>query len=81
MYMNMPSDNISYITMYVIAVYIIVQYILINGDIDTEISVYMAIAVNITLYMFIHSNFRTRKFFILLFPENTLKFKGKLVMH
>ena len=79
--MNMPSDNISYIAMYVIAVYIIVQYILINGDIDTVISVNMAIVANIALYMFIHSNFQTRKFVILLFPENTLKFRGKLVMH
>ena len=79
--MNMPSDNISYIAMYVIAMYIIVQYILINSDIDTVISVYTAIAANITLYMFIHSDFQTRKFFILFFPENTLKFKGKLVLH
>ena len=55
--MNMPSDNISYIAMYVIAAYIIVQYILINGDIDTVISVYTAIAANISLYMFIHGNF------------------------
>ena len=36
--MNMPSDNISYITMYVIAMYIIVQCMLINGDMDTVIS-------------------------------------------
>ena len=79
--MNMPSDNISYIAMYVIAVYIIVQYILRNGNIDTVISVYMAIVANIALYMFIHGDFRTRKFFILLFPENTLKFKDKLVLH
>ena len=79
--MNMPSDNISYIAMHVIAVYIIVQYILINGNIDTVISVYTAIVANTALYMFIHSDFRTRKFFILLFPENTLKFKGKLVLH
>ena len=55
--MNMPSDNISYIAMHVIAVYIIVQYILINGDIDTVISVYTAIVANIALYMFIHSDF------------------------
>ena len=55
--MNMPSDNISYIDMYVIAVYIIVQSILINGDIDTVISVYMVIAANIALYMFIHGDF------------------------
>ena len=79
--MNMPSNNISYIAMYVIAVYIIVQYILINGNIDTVISVYMAIAVNVILYILIHGDFQTRKFFILLFPENTLKFKGKLVLH
>ena len=55
--MNMPSDNISYIAMYVIAVYIIVQYILRNGNIDTVISVYMAIVANIALYMFIHGDF------------------------
>ena len=77
----MPSDNISYIAMYVIAVYIIVQYILIDGDTDTVISVNTVIAANITLYMFIHGDFRKRKFFILLFPENTPKFKGKLVMY
>ena len=66
--MNMPSNNISYIAMYVIAVYTIVQYILINGDIDTVISVYMVIAANIALNMFIHGNFQTRKFFILHIP-------------
>ena len=60
--MNMRSDNISYITMYVIAVYIIVQYILINGYINTVISVYMAITANIALYMVIHGDFQKRKF-------------------
>ena len=37
----MPSDNISYIAMYVIAVYIVVQYILINNNRDAVISVVM----------------------------------------
>ena len=73
--MNMPSDNISYIAMYVISGYIIVQYILINGDIDTVISVHTAIAANIALYMFIHGDFRTRKFFILLFPKIPLNLR------
>ena len=50
--MNKPCDNISYITMYVIAVYIIVQYILINGNIDTVISVYTVIVDNIALCLY-----------------------------
>ena len=65
--MNMPSDNISYITMYVIAVYIIVQYILINGDIDTVISVYTAIAANIALYIYTQ-RFLKKKIFYFAFP-------------
>ena len=37
MYINMHGDNIKDIACYIIAMHIMVQYILINGDIKTSI--------------------------------------------
>ena len=37
MYINMHGNNIKDITFYIIAVHIMAQYMLINGDIETNI--------------------------------------------
>ena len=58
MYINMHGNNIKDITCYIIAVHIMAQYMLINGDIQTSILIYTAIMGDITVYMYINGNFR-----------------------
>ena len=60
--------------------HIMAQYMLINGDIETSILIYTVIMGDIAMYMYINGDFQKWKFFILLSPENSLKFKGKTVL-
>ena len=62
MYINMHGDNIKDITCYIIAVHIMAQYMLINGDIETSILIYMVIMGDITMYMYISSISKNENF-------------------
>ena len=52
------GDNIKDIACYIIAMNIMEQYMLINGDIKTSILIYMVIMGDIAIYMYINGNFQ-----------------------
>ena len=63
-----------------IAMHIILWYTSIHGNINRRIY-YTVIMGNIAMCMYINGDYQNLTFFILQIPENSLNFKGKIVLH
>ena len=64
-----------------IAMHIIGWYTFIHDDINRRLYICMAIIGDITVHIYLNGDKQKLRFFILQIPENSLNFKGKIVLH